>query len=434
MPDIQARPSLLEVQRRSALTVEQVLAGRSLTESLTRVLDRPPAVEAHTRATVQDIAYGVLRRYGLLDAVLGLLLRKPAGDARLRALLLAALYQLLETHAAPHAVVDHAVDAAAQLGYRSAGGLVNAVLRRFLRERDALVAEARLGEPARYNHPQWWIDRLRAEQPDHWERLLQAADEHAPMTLRINRRRTDMTAYLAQLERAGMAVEWQHDEAIALLRAVPVERLPGFAEGLVSVQDASAQYAAHLLDVHDGMRVLDACAAPGGKSAHLLELAAVDLLALDVDEARLGRVRSTLQRLRLTAAVACADGARPSEWWDGKPFDRVLIDAPCSASGIARRHPDIKWLRRPGDPEHLATAQAALLDGAWQVLGQGGTLVYATCSVFRAENREQVAAFVARHPDAVERPLGDCCPGACDGQILPDRYHDGFFYAVLKKC
>ena len=305
------------------------------------------------------------------------------------------------------------------------------MLRNFLRCQDALAQELEADQAARWNHPEWWIAQLKAQYPDGWEALLQAANRHPPLTLRVNQRRIAVEDYLQQLAACGMAARHLGGAALMLEKPVGVDKLPGFRDGLVSVQDWSAQQAAPLLDVADGMRVLDACAAPGGKTGHLLERADLELTALDSDALRLDRVRANLDRLGLTACVLQGDASRPLDWWDGVPFDRVLLDAPCSGSGVVRRHPDIKWLRRPTDLASFGAQQQALLDALWQVLGRDGKLLYATCSIFRQENRNPISAFLARHGDAIQLCFDQ--PATTNGQIIPDDLRDGFFYALLKK-
>lgn len=409
----------------AARSVAAVLAGRSLDESLA---DEERAA-ARRRPAVRDIAYGTLRDYGAPDAIVAALARRGASDRLVRALLLCALHQLRRGRRSPHVVVDQAVAACARLARPAASGFVNATLRNYLRGRERLEAEAARGEPGRYGYPQWWIDRLRAAYPARWRAALEAGSERPPMTLRVNRRRTTVEAYLERLAAAGIAARRSGPCGVRLATPRPVDELPGFGDGLVSVQDANAQLAAPLLEARDGMRVLDACAAPGGKTAHLLELAAVDLVAIDLDAERCGRIEANLARLGLAAEVRCADAAAPAQWWDARTFDRVLVDAPCSASGVVRRHPDIKWLRRQSDLVQFARAQAKLLDSLWRVLAPGGTLLYATCSVFPEENEAVVSAFTARTPDARRRPW----PGCANGQLLPDDDGDGFFYALLDK-
>ena len=424
-----------EVQRLAAAALGSVLVGRSLDAALAALRRQHPQLATRDRAAIQDLAYGTLRLLSRFEALLEALLDKPLKDARLRPLLLVALYQLEHTRAAPHAVVDHAVRASEALGLTSAKALVNAVLRSFLRRRRGLDVQIQRSEPARYCHPQWWIDKLRDQYPAHYAAALEAANRHPPLTLRVNRRRGDQAAYLELLERHGIKAECWGPSAVLLGKPLPAERIPGLAEGLVSVQDAGAQLAAPLLDLRDGMRVLDACAAPGGKTGHLLELAAVEVTALDTDAGRLERVRANLARLGLAARVVCGDACEPAQWWDDAPYHRILADVPCSASGVARRHPDVKWLRRPTDIPQFARQQSRMLDVLWRLLASGGKLLYATCSVFQEENREQVARFLEHHRDAMRLslPAVDNHAQLPPGQLLPDERHDGFFYALLQK-
>ncbi len=414
---------LAESLAAAARAVGRVLAGENLNAGLDAV--RPRTL----RPAAQDLSFNALRGYGLLDAALDRLLDRPLKDKDLRALLLVALAELVDRPQHAHAIVHQAVEASVVLGQVRAKGLVNGVLRSFQRRARPLVAEIEATETGRFRHPQWWIDRLRAAYPDRWQEALLAANAHPPMTLRVNLRRTSVEAYLAQLGAAGMGARPLGGAAIMLDRPSRIDALPGFREGLVSVQDKGAQAAAPLLDVRPGMRVLDACAAPGGKTAHVLELADCELLAIDLSAERLARVVENLQRLGLTAAVRQGDAASPQAFWDGRPFDRILADVPCSASGVVRRHPDIRWLRRSGDIAGFAAAQARMLEALWRLLVPGGTLLYATCSVFPEENGSQVRGFLDRHPEALQMPLA----GLGDGQILPGSETDGFYYALLEK-
>ena len=420
---------MLQIQRCAAQAVTNVLAGASLTAVLDATWKRNRQLSVSERGAIQDICYGTLRHLGKLRAMLEALAPRPIASPELKSLLLAAIYQLEFSEAAPYAVVDHAVECAEQFGGARARPFANAVLRNFQRRRDALLENARANDEGRFSYAPWWIERIRLELGVEAEGVLEAGNLHPPMTLRVNRRRVDAVTYRSRLTDAGLDARSLENEALILTRPVPVERLPGFAEGDVSIQDAGAQLAARLLDVHDGMRVLDACAAPGGKTAHVLELAEAEMTALDVDAVRLQRVGNTLDRLGLKAHLQAADAARPDTWWDRKPFDRVLVDAPCSASGVVRRHPDIKWLRRPQDIAAFAKQQRQLLDALWKVLSRGGKLLYATCSVFNEEDRAMTDDFAARHSDA--HILGGM-PGR-DGLLLPDHEHDGFYYALLRK-
>jgi len=427
---------MVEVQRLAAAALGSVLAGRSLDAALAALWRRHPQLAARDRAAIQDLAYGTLRFLARFEALLEALLDKPLKDARLRPLLLVALYQLEHSRAAPHAIVDHAVRVCEALGLTSAKALANAVLRNFLRRRPGLNARIQRSEPARYCHPQWWIDKLRDQYPAQYVAALEAANRHPPLTLRVNRRRTDLAGYLELLARHNIKAEAGGPSAVLLGKPLPAERIPGLAEGLVSVQDAAAQLAAPLLDLRDGMRALDACAAPGGKTGHLLELAAAEVTALDTDAGRLERVRANLARLGLAARVVCGDACEPAQWWDGMPYHRILADVPCSASGVARRHPDVKWLRRPTDIAQFAHQQSRMLDTLWQLLASGGKLLYATCSVFQEENHEQAARFLERHRDAtrLSLPAVDNHAQLPAGQLLPDERHDGFFFALLQKA
>jgi 16S rRNA (cytosine967-C5)-methyltransferase len=426
---------MLEIQRQAARIVGRVLSGRSLDAELRATWAGADALAPSDRAALQDIAYGTLRFLGQIDAALDALLDRPLESERLRHLLRIALFQLIHTRAAPHAVVDHAVRSADALGHTRARGLVNAVLRAFLRKREATLTAAARTEVGRYSHPQWWIDKLKREYPHDYASILESANVHPPLTLRVNARRVELEAYRAMLDNAGLSHEKVGTSALVLARAVPVERIPGFGEGLASVQDASAQQAAVLLDLRDGQRVLDACAAPGGKTAHILERANVDVTAVDQDAARLERIQSNLVRLGLTARLVCGDARTPEAWWDRRPFARILLDVPCSASGVVRRHPDVKWLRREQDVAAFAQRQLELMEALWHLLETDGKLLYATCSVFHEENEEQIARFLERHHDArrLILPGLNSNPQVPAGQILPNATHDGFFYALLEK-
>lgn len=413
----------------AASAVAEVAAGRNLNEALAGIWRSQSGLSAGQRGAVQDLAYGALRSCGRGDFFLDRLMARPLREKAVRALLLVALARLEARPEEAHTVVDQAVEAAADAARGKYRALANGVLRTYLRRRAELVAAAEGDEVARWRHPRWWIDRLRRAWPQDWQAILAAGNTHPPMTLRANARRIAATDFLARLEAAGMTAQLIEGEAIRLARPVPVDRLPGFAEGLCSVQDAGAQRAARLLDVHDGMRVLDACAAPGGKTAHILERAEADLLALDADAGRALRISENLFRLGLLAKVKPTDCRDLDAWWDGREFDRILADVPCSASGVVRRHPDIKWLRRPGDIARFAAQQAEILAALWRVLAPGGKLLYATCSLFPEENGRQVAAFAARQEDCMRLTVA----GKPELQLLPNEEHDGFFYALLQK-
>ena len=425
------RAETQHIQLAASIVVQQVLAsGRNLNQALDESLHDKAGWMPAQRAALQDLSYGTLRYYGQLRAILDMLLHKPLSDERVRFLLLVALYQLQYGKSAQHAVVDHAVRAAQAMNPR-VGGLANAILRNFLRNQKVLLEQTGQNAEGKYSYPQWWVDEICAQYGERGEEILQAGNQRPPMTLRVNRRLNSTAEYLDLLERDGLSAALIEPDALQLDKPVAVDKLPGFIAGLVSVQDAGAQYAAQLLDVHDGMRVLDACAAPGGKTAHILERADVEMVAVDRDAKRLQLVGENLHRLGLAAQLVAGDAAKPQEWWDGKPFQRILADVPCSASGVVRRHPDIKWLRRSQDIPGFAAQQLDILRVLWRLLAQDGKLLYATCSVFQQENEQVVAAFLEQQPDA--RRLPTKLPDDMDGQMLPDDRHDGFFYALLQK-
>ncbi len=435
---------MIAVQGASADVVGQVLTGKNLDRVLEAALAKRRTLTGNERAAVHSISFDTLRHYGLLSAQLDLLLSQPISDAPVRSLLLVALSQLQFSKAASHAIVDHAVSATEQMGFARAKPLVNAVLRNFLRAPEKYKREQFSQDIAKYDFPRWWIDLAKKEHPEQWEGILLSARERPPMWLRVNQRSTTVAEYLQLLGTQGVSASHHSGQAVLLEKPLPVHELPGFREGLVSVQDEGAQRAADLLAPANGMRVLDACAAPGGKAGHMLELADVELLALDSDKRRLTRVADNLDRLGLTATLAAADASQPDTWWDGKPFDRILVDVPCSGSGVVRRHPDIKWIRRETDLYAFARQQSRLLNALWNCLGNGGRLLYATCSIFRAENRDIVEQFIRKTPNARQlQSLSDKSqtlgPGANvtaefqDGQLLPDHVHDGFYYALLEK-
>lgn len=426
-------------QMRAALVVTRVFDGANLRDALAAVDDPSPL---RGRTLVQELAYGTLRHWGRLDAIVARLAQKPIADPLLKALVAVALYQLDHTHAPAFAVVDRAVAAAGESVRPAVKSLVNALLRRYLRERDAVLRAVAAGEVARYSYPQWWIDRVRRDYPADWAAILEAGNARPPLTLRVNRAVATREELLARFAAAGVAARPAGASGVIVDEPRPVTELPGFAEGAFAVQDAAAQLAAPLLAASPGMRILDACAAPGGKTAHLLETPDIDVLALDIDPARIARIEDNLARLKVTGrriTLRQGDAGAPERWWDGRPFDRVLLDVPCTASGIVRRHPDGKWRHRPGDVERFAGEQSRLLAAAWPLLAPDGRLLYATCSIFRTENGDRIDQFVAGRPDALRESLNlaDAAPGY-DGQLLPSpggagHNQDGFFYALLRK-
>ncbi|WP_031434903.1 16S rRNA (cytosine(967)-C(5))-methyltransferase RsmB [Methylomarinum vadi] len=412
--------------------------GQSLTAALETVL--ADVAEGQDKAFTQAMCYGVCRYYHLLDSMLERLLSKPLRkkDLDIRILLLLGLYQLRYMRVKDHAAVSETVAAAGKKSW--AKSLINGVLRHYQREHDGVEQGIASTELAKFSHPQWMIRLFRENWPEQAESIMLANNEAAPMVLRVNLSRICREGYLSLLQQGGIAAHAVSccPAAVQLEQAVSVDKLPGFFDGLVSVQDSAAQLAADLLDVQPGQAVLDVCAAPGGKTAAILERqpSLRSLLAVDVDAARLEKVGENLRRLQLQAELLCADASCVQDWAKGRRFERILLDAPCSALGVIRRHPDIKLLRRESDINELTTLQSGILDAAWQALQPGGILLYATCSILKQENEDQIAAFLSRHPDAEEikiiaewgqaRPVGRQILGG-DGQM------DGFYYAKVRK-
>ena len=424
----------------AAGVVADVRGGRSATAAIAQV-------EGPLRPGTQALAFQALRQLGRAEALRRLLARRPPPE-HADALLCTALALCWREEDAPYeafTLVDQAVEAAKRNpATRAQQAFINACLRRFLRERDALVGATDANPEAQWNHPRWWIERLKKDHPQRWEQILGANNTPAPMTLRVNARRASVSQYLEQLSAAGIAATAVGEHGVVLQSPRPVHDIPGFADGVVSVQDAAAQLAAPLLlgelasVAPAALRILDACAAPGGKTAHLLELADARVVALDIDPLRCARINETLARLELQAEVIAADAGKPQDWWDGEPFDAILLDAPCTASGIVRRHPDVRWLRRETDVAQLAKTQANLLAVLWPLLKPGGRLLYCTCSVFRAEGEGQVQTFLAHNKEALLRPApGHLTPqSGANADAVPDNLegdHDGFYYALLEK-
>jgi len=448
-----SRAPLGEELRVAADALERLAGGASLPAALEAAMREPvrdarpgasrdgAGLSPASRAAVRDIASRTVRSWGTCRALSARLNQRPPAASML-ALQQVALAQLLDPVRPDATTVDQAIEAAkADPALRRGAGFLNATLRRFLRERDALLAAVREEPVARWNFPDWWIDTLREAWPQRWQEILAESNREPPLTLRVNTQQIALEAWIARLGEAGIAGTPVGPQAVRLAAPVPLERLPGWAEGLVSVQDAGAQLAAPLLDVADGMRVLDACAAPGGKTTHLLELAALDLVALDPDAARLARVGDNLARLGQRASLVVGDALHPAQWHDGRAFDRILVDAPCTASGIVRRQPDVRWRRRRRDMATFSDRQAAMLGALWPLLAPGGKLLFSTCSVFPAEGEPVISRFLSGHPDALRLPLvWAFAPGEARepvAQLLPTsgatRDHDGFYYAMLGK-
>lgn len=414
LPEDSLAFSLLQAAR----ILVQVFAGQSLAEGQ---LARVPSI---ARPAVQDFTYSTLRRFGRADYFLDALLDKPLDTPEVRALLLVALHRLEQRPESVHTTVDQAVQAAATIAAGRFKNLVNAVLRNFLRQQEALQAAAEDDEVVAAEHPDWWLHELKTAYQQEWRSIIAAGNQAPPMAVRVNQRRTTVAEWLRSFAQEGYSASARGEVGALLARPVPVDRLPGFGDGLVSVQDLGAQRAAEILAPAPGARVLDACAAPGGKTSHLLERGDLDLLALDLKATRCRRIEENLARLHLEAKVVVGNCLALPSWWDGRPFDAVLADVPCTASGVVRRHPDTKWLRRHEDIASFARTQAAILRALWQVVRPGGKLLYATCSLFPQENGGQIERFLA------ETPTAQRCH---EEQLLPDSEHDGFYYCLLQK-
>lgn len=427
----------------AARAVATVLNGHSLDQAVAT-----QAVDSRQRPFAQALAYTCIRHLGSARALLRMLLNHPDRERPplLDAIVMCGLTELRHMATPSHAAVAESVAAARELGLPKQAGLINALLRRYLRERTDLDAKLALDPVARSEHPQWWIKQLEQDWPEQAGAILRAGDQRAPLWLRVNTQRSTRAGMLERIAEAGLVAK-PHPQLVDALRVdppVPVEQLPGFANGMLSVQDAAAQRVVEWAQPRAGQRILDACAAPGGKTAHLLERCPdAEVWALDIDADRVQRIEENLRRLDLKAQVRCADACKPDSWWDGEPFDRILIDAPCTGSGVTRRHPDIKWLRRASDPQQLAQTQARLLNTLWPLLAPGGRLIYTTCSVFRAENQAVIAEFVDNLEAAERAQLSHWQPAGAEVnawmphglQVLPgDNDEDGFFYAAVERA
>ena len=415
--------SLGKIQLQAANVYLKVAAGANLNDVLTQVRAQHEWTPQEW-GTIQDLSYGSQRYRGSLNGYLRLRVPKPLSEPKLEALLIVAMYQLMYTQNAQHAVVNEAVQAAGKLADGKFKSLINAVLRQVIREECKLHKVVLQDTEAKYNLPQWWIDKLKNDYPKYWHNIVAASQLPPPLTLRVNRRHMTGEAYLALLAEQEIEASLLGEQAVRLKQATSVVNLPQFSEGVVSVQDWGAQQAALLLNPQAGERVLDACAAPGGKTGHILELADVDLLALDVDAKRLRRVAENVERLGLPARLQAADASKLDGWYDGVQFDAVLADVPCTASGVVKRHPDIKWLRRKTDAQSVALQQHQMLDVLWSTVKVGGRMLLATCSVFPEENQQQLQAMLSRHANARLR---------LEEQLLPNDAQDGFYYALIDK-
>ena len=430
---------LAEVLGLAADAWQRFREGQSLDRALASAVGQRVAL----RPAVLDVTYTAVRHLAFSEYVIRTLASRPPSPP-LAALLAVALGQLMRERHADYTIVDQAVSAARRLpAIASAAGFVNALLRNFIRRREELLDVQQRERTLRFNVPDWWADRVCAAYPEQWDSILGAQTELPPLVLRVSGE-FPVQGYLERCARDGIAATRVGERAVWIHAPRPVAVLPGFVEGEVSVQDAGAQLAAPWLGCEAGQRVLDACAAPGGKTAHLAEVPGIDLTALDIDGARAERIRENLVRTRSAARIVVGDAADPAAWWDGKPYDRILLDAPCTASGIVRRHPDIPWLRQTADVAQLTTVQATLLAALWPLLGVGGRLLYVVCSLFPEEGREQIARFTAQCPGAREVPLPAGSPHvqlvptpavapAWDGTSSIPTLHDGFFFAQLEK-
>jgi 16S rRNA (cytosine967-C5)-methyltransferase len=424
------------------LAVQALMAVAKDGQTLTQAAERVAAEckDSRDAALVKELCYGTLRWQPRLEAWLGKLVERPLkpADQDVKFLILIGLYQLAYMRVPAHAAVQETVEACRVLDKSWAAGLVNAVLRRFQREQAEIEAAVADDLQARYAHPKWFIDELKRDWPEHWQAMLEAGNERPPFTLRVNRRVQSRDDYLAKLTAAGMAAKpcVHSKDGVVLESAADVKTLPGFADGAVSVQDEGAQLAADLLDAGDGMRVLDACAAPGGKTCHLLERHSLTLTAVELEARRAHRIHENLARLKLKATLKVADAAEVQSWWDGELFQRILLDAPCSASGVVRRHPDVKLRRTPQEVATAAGLQSRLLGALWPLLAPGGKLLYVTCSVFQRENAAQIVAFLGGHPDATALSLDGAwgkAAGAGRQVLTGEGGMDGFYYACLEK-
>lgn len=434
-----ARSSRPSARSAAAQVLAAVIADqRSLTAALTEQLDK---VDDRDRGFCQQLCFGVLRWYPTLNLITGRLLKKPfkKKDSDIHALMLIGLYQLRELRTPPHAAISETVNAAKIRGKQWAGGLLNACLRNYQRQSAELETALADNPEGRYAHFDWLLEQYRQDWPENWQQICEANNQQPPMILRVNQQKLSRDQYLAKLAEAGIDAEALPacKEGILLSSPCDVAKLPGFFQGEASVQDGAAQKVAALLDIKPGQRLLDACAAPGGKTGHMLEVEPGNrVLALDISAQRLQQIEQNLSRLQLSADLLAADAAEPEAWWDGAPFDRILIDAPCTGSGVIRRHPDIKLLRQPDDIASLARQQQQLLDKLWPLLKADGLMVYTTCSAFKQENEQQIEAFLQRHPDAEElRPATPpSTPRPFGYQHLPGSdVMDGFYYACLRR-
>ena len=414
--------------------VSEVIKGHNLNHVFDRHFDHHSHITPQQKSIAIFLAYGAIRFLGENQFFIRKLINKKITNKKIEALLCVALFQLNHDQSNDFTIVNEAVEAAKFINKSWAGSFVNGVLRNFIRQKDNLKSELKNDEEAFYSYPLWWIRLVKEAYNKDWESILLNGNKHPPLTLRINVRKINLKQYEEKLKSESIEYRVLGDIALELTQPIPVEKIPGFIEGEVSVQDFGAQLAAKLLDLKDGQVCLDACSAPGGKTGHMLEIADIELVSIDQQKERLYKVKENLERLQLHAHLKCADLLAIKSWWNDKLFDRILLDTPCSASGVVRRHVDIKWLRRPHDIEMFAKQQKIMLQAMWQLLKKGGKLLYATCSIFPDENQRVIDDFIKEHSDAKEVKWSvDSKYSKYENQLIPSENHDGFFYALFEK-
>ena len=414
--------------------VSEVIKGHNLNQVFERRFEHHQNITPQQKSVAIFLAYGAIRFLGENQFFIQQLINKKIANKKIEALLCVALFQLNHDQSTDFTVVNEAVEAAKLINKSWAGSFVNGVLRNFIRQKENLQTELKNNEEAFYSYPVWWINLIKQNYPKDWESILLNGNKHPPLTLRINKRKTNLKQYEEKLKSEEISYRVLGNAALELAQPSSVEKIPGFMDGEVSIQDFGAQLAAKLLDLQDGQICLDACSAPGGKTGHMLEIADIELVSVDQQKDRLYKVKENLERLHLHAYLKCADLTAVNTWWNEKLFDRILLDAPCSASGVVRRHVDIKWLRRPRDIEKFTKQQEAMLEAMWQLLKKGGKLLYATCSIFHDENQKVINHFIKEHADAKEVKWSvDSEYSKYENQLIPSENHDGFFYALLEK-
>ena len=414
--------------------VSEVIKGHNLNQVFERRLDHHQNITPQQKSVAVFLAYGAIRFLGENQFFIQQLINKKITNKKIEALLYVALFQLNHDQSNDFTVVNEAVEAAKFINKSWAGSFVNGVLRNFIRQKEKLQTELKNDAEAFYSYPSWWINLIKQNYTKDWQSILLNGNKHPPLTLRINERKTNLKQYEEKLKSESISYRVLGNIALELTHPTTVEKIPGFLDGEVSIQDYGAQLAAKLLDLQDGQICLDACSAPGGKTGHMLEIADIELVSIDHQKDRLYKVKENLERLHLHAHLKCADLTAVNTWWNKKLFDRILLDAPCSASGVVLRHVDIKWLRRPRDIEMFAKQQEAMLEATWQLLKKGGKLLYATCSIFNGENQKVIDHFIKQHIDAKEvKWTVDSGYSKYENQLIPSENHDGFFYALLEK-